>query len=225
MNDIERCIGLDDVTTRPLPDWNPVIAGLDLGIRHDYRALCTLGINVGQQRFRLMNSVSWKPEQYGGEVQLEDVELEVLRTHRAYNLDVLFYDPHQAISIVQRLTKYGIDCRPVERTSHQKMSLMARRLVNAFRNQMIDLYRDDELIKDLARMSIEEKAHGIKLVGIWDEHGHCDRGFALTIALTAVWTGRCRYMRRSSRKNECSFRSCPSVKLKGSALASFQVQP
>ena len=62
---------------------------------------------------------------------------------------------------------------------------MARRLVNAFRNRMIDLYRNDELVKDLARMSIEEKTQGMKLIGIRDEHGHCDRGFALTIALTA----------------------------------------
>jgi len=45
---------------------------------------------------------------------------------------------------------------------------MARRLVNAFRNRMIDLYNDDELINDLARMSIEEKTQGMKLVGIRD---------------------------------------------------------
>jgi len=37
---------------------------------------------------------------------------------------------------------------------------------------MIDLYRDEELIQDLARMSFEERMQGMKLVGIRDKHGH-----------------------------------------------------
>jgi len=58
-----------------------------------------------------------------------------------------------------------------------------RRLLAVFRNRAIDLYRDEQLVRNLHRLMIVERRYGFKLEAVCDEFGHADRAIALSIIL------------------------------------------
>lgn len=182
--DIEACCTLSG-PSYPGDGWT-VLAGLDLGLKHDHAAWVVLGINPALQRYRLLNCKAWTPAQGGGEVQLPEVEDEILADVRAYNIECMFFDPYQAVAIRQRLTRFGVRAVDVPFTG-PNLDLMATRLLYAFRNRAIDLYRDPKLIDDLLRLEIEEKPHGFRITATRDETGHCDRATAMAIVLANAW--------------------------------------
>jgi len=63
---------------------------------------------------------------------------------------------------------------------------MASWLLQVFIGRNISLYPQDDLKRDLLRLSIVRKSFGHKLEGTRDEYGHCDRATALTIALPVI---------------------------------------
>ena len=65
---------------------------------------------------------------------------------------------------------------------------MASTLLECFRSRVLDLYPDEDLMRDLGRLSIQERpSGGYRLSGTRDEHGHADRAMALAIALPLAW--------------------------------------
>jgi phage terminase large subunit-like protein len=163
-----------------LQSWS-FIGGLDLGIKHDHSAFVILGIPHGEARIRLAWCQSWKPPR-GGQVNLEHVEQSVLNVHERMHMQKLMYDPSQAQHMAQRLGRRGVYCDEVPFVG-ATLDRMATVLMEVFRTRIIDLYDDRQLIKDLGRITIEEKSYGQRLTAIADANGHADTATALAIAL------------------------------------------
>ncbi len=95
----------------------------------------------------------------------------------------LRFDPFQAELLSQDLRNANIHTEEVPFVG-KNLSVMASKLIETFRAGQIDLYRDEQLIRDLSRLTIVERSFGYKLEAAPDsENGHADLAFALAIAL------------------------------------------
>ena len=177
-NDVEACVKLK-AGVEP-SEKLLFLGGLDLGVRHDHSALVVVGAEP-MGRIKLAMCESWAPGP-DGKVDLLAVRRGVLTAHRRFNLRWLGYDPSQAELMAQELERAEVPMCPVEFRG-KRLDLMARELLQTFRNRRIDLYPDDQLINDLFRLVIVERSYGFKLTAISDETGHADRAIALAITL------------------------------------------
>ena len=178
--DIEACCVLDGPPNPPESDWTH-IQGLDLGIKHDHAALVVLACKPGAGKVRLAHVQSWKPPA-GGEVDLIAVERAVAECSQKFSSTVTFYDPHQCALMAQRLRKAGFRMEE-QPFLGQHLNRMASSILQVFSSRRIELYRDEDLVADLLRLTIVEKSYGYKLEAVSDEFGHADRAIALAIAL------------------------------------------
>ncbi len=163
-----------------LPGWT-FLGGLDVGIKHDHSAFIVLATRAGEGRIRLARCMFWKPPR-GGQVQLDQIEQAILQVHDQMHLQKLLYDPHQAQHLAQRLRRRAVYCEEVPFVG-SSLDRMATVLMEVFRTRVIDLYDDKRLIKDLGRITIEEKNYGQKLTSVADADGHADTATALAIVL------------------------------------------
>jgi hypothetical protein len=181
--DIEACFCLVQPTLVAEPGWE-YIAGLDLGIRHDHSALMVLGINFADQKLRVVYWRAWAPRK-DREVDLNDVENECILVARRYRLNLLFYDPHQAALMAQRLRKRSVPMKEMTFSRPSNLTKMATCLIQVTEARKLECYDDEDgrLRSDLAKFSIVEKSYGYKLEAVSDETGHADVGTALVICL------------------------------------------
>jgi hypothetical protein len=179
-SDIEACCTLTQVPERGWDGWTHV-QGLDLGIKHDHAALVVLACKPGEGHVRLAYCRSWKPAK-GGEVDLIAVQRAVAECTLNYGSTVTFYDPHQCALMAQQLRRIGIRMEEQPFVG-QALNRMASTILQVFSSRRIELYRDEDLIRDLLRLTIMEKSYGYKLEAVSDEFGHADRAIALSIAL------------------------------------------
>jgi len=167
--------------SRHLPGWK-FIAGLDLGVKHDHSALVVLGVLHGTARIRVASIQSWKPPR-GGQVDLTAVERAIVQAHRQYNLQKLLFDPNQALLMAQRVRRNAfLICEEMSFVG-ANLDRMATVLMETFRSRIIDMFDHQQLIRDLKRLTIEEKSYGQKLTAVSDADGHADTATALAIAL------------------------------------------
>ena len=179
--DIEKAI----VLAGPMDyreDGYSYVGGLDLGIRHDHSAFVVIGCDHAEHRMKLTLCESWKPPK-GGSVDLGEVRGAVLAAKERFGMKGVLYDPWQCEFLSQTLRDDGLTMEPVTFTG-QNLNELARTLLDTFRSQRLDLYRDDGLIEDLQRLLILERPYGYKLeVARTAEGGHGDKATALAIAL------------------------------------------
>ena len=178
--DIEACCTIAEIPERGYDGWTH-IQGLDLGIKRDHAALVVLACKPGQGKVKLAHCQSWKPPQ-GGEVDLMAVQRAVAECSQRYGSTVTFYDPHQCALMAQQLRRAGYRMEEQPFVG-QALNRMASTILQAFSSRRIELYRDEELIRDLLRLVIVQKPYGYKLEAVSDEFGHADRAIALAIAL------------------------------------------
>jgi len=162
------------------------LAGLDLGVKHDHAALVVLAAQPGSGRVKLAHCQSWKPPT-GGEIDLQAVRDATDEVARRYSTAAVYYDPHQCKLLAQELAA-PTALRPGLRMEEMpfvgnRLNEMASVLLQAFRSRKVDLYHDEDLKRDLLRLSIVEKSYGYKLESVSDEYGHADRAIALAIVL------------------------------------------
>lgn len=180
--DIEAAVVLDGPERVADPQsW--YIGGLDLSIRRDRIGFAVVGVRPGSGKVRLACAKTWQPGS-NPEENAADVEREVLTAHARFGLTVLRYDPFAADLVAFRLRRAGLKVLPVP-FSGSALDQMAKSLLQAFRERIMELYRDEQLLRDLRALSIEE-AHagwGYKLTAGRTAEGHADLGIALSIAL------------------------------------------
>jgi len=156
-------------------------AAIDLGLKNDHSALVVLGLTNDMKYFDLAACVSWKPEP-GGQVSLEDVKRGVLQARSRFGVNAVVYDPWQAELMAEQLRSEGLRMIPFT-FSPKNLDIMATTLVRVFKNRTIRIYPEADLRRDLSHLTIAQRAAGFRLDGIRDEHGHCDRAFALATLL------------------------------------------
>lgn len=177
-SDVEACVRLK-AGIEPDPKLL-FLGGLDLGVRHDHSALLGVGVEPGES-VKLALCESWAPGT-DGKVNLVAVRAAVLEAHKRYGFCWLGYDPSQCELMAQDLVNEDVPMVPVEFRG-KMLDLMAREILQAFRNRKIELYDDPQLVDDLFRLTIEERSYGYKLSAISDDSGHADRAIALAITL------------------------------------------
>jgi len=181
--DIQRALTLREPITCPTLHARGGFGytiGLDLSTRRDHSAMVLLECDAHARRVRVVDCQSWTPGENG--VDLIAIKSAVKHAAERYQATV-HYDPFQAALMQQQLALEGVRCIEAPFTP-KNLDLMASALLQAFREGRIDLYHDAALVDDLQRLCIEEKSFGYKLTASHDpEKGHCDRAFALAIAL------------------------------------------
>lgn len=179
--DIDACTDADLTPTGRQPGWF-YVAGVDLGIKHDHSAIVVLGGRYDTQELRLAYAESWKPDPRTGKVDLMLVESTILELNRRYNFATVGIDPYQAALLQQRLERQRVRCQEFT-FSGGNLTLMASTMLDVFRSHRIKLYPHKALIRDLGRLTIEEKSYGYRLEATSDVDGHADLATALAIAL------------------------------------------
>lgn len=181
----------------PLADDWAFVAGLDLAVVGDHAALVVLGIERGKNQIILASCEAWAPPR-GGQIDLAVVERAIVEAHRKFRLSKLVYDPYQAIATVQSLKRRHIHCEPMNFVG-RNLDLMASTLLDVFNSEVIQLYDDSLLRRDLGRLTLTEKSYGWKLESARDATGHADRAIALAICLPAALT-LCHYRAFGERR-------------------------
>ena len=188
-SDVDACTVCRGPVTSFTDHLEPFIAGLDLAIKKHHAALVVLGVNSRLGKVQVVECRSWDPKKFpNGEISLSEVHEAVRDARRRYKLWTLCYDPTQAAYMIQMLRQDAernpsLAMRTKEMRGTKDNSLMAVKLVDAFKNRRIELYDDKALRNDLLRLSIIEKQHGFSIVAPADETGHADRAMALAMAL------------------------------------------
>ncbi len=162
-----------------------LIAGIDLGIRHDHSAVVALAAIPSTNRVRLADCRFWKPDQQTGKIDLEAVEAGILDLHTRLRCAAYYFDPYQAELMAQRLEKRGLRMIPMPFVG-SNLNIMATTILEAFRSRRVDLYDCPRLVSDLLRLTIVEKSYGHKLEATRDVDGHADTATAFAIALPAA---------------------------------------
>jgi type III secretion system FlhB-like substrate exporter len=169
-------------------------------LRNDHAALVTIGIDLQLERpqeparFFLADIKSWKPADYGGQIDLSDIRQACLDVHQRFHLSAFVYDAYQAVLLIEDLARVAHDralvlkdYRPLRliefKFNAEGLSWMAETFLQTFRNRQIDLFEHKDLVDDLMRVQIEEKPIGYKLTARRDEKGHADRAIALGMVL------------------------------------------
>lgn len=184
-NDVAACVVLSgpDEAKTGCPEF---IAGLDLGLKKDHAAWVVWGVDPWRMKLRLVKCCSWKPGEGSGradgQIDLQAVLQEILLTEKETPLAAIYFDPHQAGLMNQILQDHGLNTIEMTFTG-KNCDEIARALVRTLKNREIELYDDQQLLRDFSRLDVVEKEYGIKLESVSDEHGHADRAIAAAIAL------------------------------------------
>lgn len=177
----------------PLPcfnDWHSPFAGAcDIGISHDRSAIVVVGQDPSLERVRIVHTKSWTPRDFaGGRVLIEEVKRDLIEIARRFQLSALFIDPWQASLLIEQLRAEGVNAIPMPFTPAYG-SIMAKTLLESFRERRVLGFPCPELASDLGAMSLIEKpgGAGFKIVAPRNSRGHCDLGFALSMILPAAF--------------------------------------
>lgn len=137
----------------------------------------------GSGKMRLARVYSWSPTREH-RVDLSRVEQTIQELHEAFR-PVIFVDPWQAESLIQRLERKGVG---IHRTPFSPSNLrdMASATLEAFSNGSLSLFEHRQLIADLHSLRVEEKSYGVRLVSPRGPSGHGDAATSLSLALLAA---------------------------------------
>lgn len=179
-------------TLQPEPGWEYVI-GVDLGVKHDHSGVVVVGINYSLQLCKTAIWGRWKPVpgtgKNGGidEVPLDAVQRTVLQWYRLFRAHTVFYDPSQAILMIQQLQRQGVICTEMPFIA-SKLKAMAEAFQTIVTAGKIQAYDDaaGSLRAEFAKFNIVEKSYGCRLEAVSDETGHADVGTALIICMPYV---------------------------------------
>lgn len=182
MEDVAKCIKM---AGRPETNRNChfAVAGLDLGLKHDHAAFVVLGGDVLRRKLILLEAVRWDPAMFPNhKISLKAVEEDVIALCLKRGVEGMAYDPWQAERCAEEIKDRGIKTHPYEFTPSNKDE-MATCLLSVVTNGDIELWDHPSLMRDLSRLTINEKRLGHTLEAPRDETGHCDLATALCIAI------------------------------------------
>jgi hypothetical protein len=178
--DIAAC----KVLTKPEP-WcghRFYFGGIDLGLKRDRSAVTVLAADSATGTVSVAASISWRPEDFGGEIDLTVVQKSILVLNEAYRVWQWAFDPWQASLLATQLRQLGVTIKERPFVPREKDTL-ARAILEIFRFRLLRMYPDDELERDLLRLRIREGPVGFRLDAVRDSSGHADKAVSLAIAL------------------------------------------
>lgn len=209
-NDLEEAIVFPDAMEGADDQNGPYVASLDLGVRSDHSALVVFALNLRGPRVRVAQVKSWNPADYGGRVPLQLVHNACVDIADKFRpLLGIAFDPCQGEYLAERLS----DSIPMFRYpwTIKSKEQMALALVQAFRDREVDLYDHPGLIRDLRKISINEKAGKWTIILPHTEDGHCDIGAAFCQGLVWALSTSRDYLGKTDYETDNVFSLQPSI--------------
>ncbi|MFZ1382337.1 MAG: terminase large subunit [Scrofimicrobium sp.] len=162
--DIEASIRADHVVLEPSAA-NKYYASLDIGTRRDLSAFA-IGHSESRPGGRVHvidRIIYWRPQDYGGKVDLSAVQAAVLRECRRYGVSELWFDRMQSEQMTTNLEKEGLKTKEFV-FSTASTNKLARTLWSALRDRTLSI-PDDEEVRDefLSVRLVETGAGTVKL--------------------------------------------------------------
>lgn len=161
---------------------NRYVVALDIGLKRDRTVAAVAhreGSSVVLDRMQVWQGSRLKP------VKLATVEGWVVQAAEEYRARVVA-DPWQAVGLLQRLKKAGIQASEFPFTS-SSVGRLASTLYTLLRDRGLRLPNDPDLIDELAHVRLVERSPGVYRMD--HESGrHDDRAVALALAATSLLT-------------------------------------
>ncbi len=168
----------------PVPVSSTLAAMADLGLITPRESEVEVTYHPPTGKLQLASVDVWRPPR-GGRVEIEPIEQRVVELHRRFGLLCVAYDPWQSEYLAERLRKQRVPCLPVP-FAPANLTSMATEVLSGFRDRIVNLYRQDDLQRDLQRLRIVEKGYGIRLDSPRGQSGHGDAATAFCLALHAA---------------------------------------
>lgn len=176
----------------PLPpgDRRPVYVGLDLATSAGGDDCALTAVYSDQGMVKLAFHKAWKGSERKTKLQLkESVYPYLLRAKEGYNLQGVWFDPFQALSLAEDLRKAGIRCIEVPQT-HSSRGPKDTTLYNLIQARRLMLYPHDDLKHLAAKANARELGNGLIFLKKASTRGKID----LLVSLSNV-TSECAYGR------------------------------
>lgn len=165
----------------PVDGWSYYI-GCDMGISSDLASIVTVAVTP-QRRIRVVDVMAWKPR-IGRPVDGAAVRQYLYELIRVFNPVCVRCDPWEMRILIQDLQAaghYQIEEFTFSSASNRKE--LASALFACFRERIIDAYPDPDFIAELYKINFIDKGSHFELSAARDARGHCDRIYALALAL------------------------------------------
>lgn len=144
-----------------VPNW-PVCAGIDIGLKHDTSAIVLVG-GITKETLGVIDHKCFVPTK-GQTLDLEKtVEAAMLSYNKKYSIKACFYDPYQFARSARTLEKVGIKMIEYPQTNSNCV-LMSETLSGLLNNQLLMLYRNQELRQHLLNAEARDTPRGWRLV-------------------------------------------------------------
>jgi len=120
----------------------------------------------------------------GETILVAEIVSKVLELHTKWKLDCLVFDPWQLIGAGQQWAGRIPMVKEIP-ASAASQRLQAESLLGGFRENLISLYDEPALLRDLRSASVEETGSlgGLRIAWPRTAAGHCDLGAAFTLLL------------------------------------------
>jgi hypothetical protein len=192
---IARAVRMPKPPTPPIgrPDSEGWVYGIgvDAGLRKDSTGIVVLRAKSGA-KIELCETWLRKPQQ-GETIPVAEIVAKGFEFSAKWKTDCLVFDPWQLIGAGQQWAEKIPMVKEIP-ASGSSQRLMAESLLEAFREDLVSLYDDPNLVRDLHCASIREIGNlgGLRIDWPHTAAGHCDLGAAfamlLPLALATVKT-------------------------------------
>lgn len=167
---IERCI------VHTGPQWQRVqhadticAIGVDAAIANHHAAVVVLTGRHMEGKLRVARVVDLPPP-----VRLDRIRDEVQLAGNLFSTRCVALDPWQMMRVAEELTAAGYEVLAEHQTGNV-LTRQAAALLQAVRDEVLELYPDTLLLEDLYGARIVERSYGQRVELSANEHGHGDR--------------------------------------------------
>ena len=138
----------------------PVWVGLDVGYRNDYTAITTVGRN--EEKIKLVDHKIYIPTKKE-DLCFDDVKRYIMELNDIYDIEGVYFDPYQAISLSQDLTKENVNMCELPQTQSNNIAF-SQCLYDLIKNIKINFYQSEEIRQSLINCKCRYSNRGWSII-------------------------------------------------------------
>lgn len=138
----------------------PIWVGLDVGYRNDYTAIFGVG-KIEDKLFSVDHKI-YIPQK-NEDLQFDDVKRYLIELDKLYEVQGVYFDPYQAVSMAQDLTKEGLNMVELPQTQANCIAF-SQCLFDQIKSQRIGFYQSEEIRISLINCKVVYSNRGWRIV-------------------------------------------------------------
>jgi len=138
----------------------PIWVGLDVGFRNDWTAITTVGRK--EEKINLIDHKIYIPTKTE-DLQFDDVKRYIIELNDIYDIQGVYFDPYQAISLSQDLAKENINMVELPQTLDRCIAF-SQCLFNEIKEKKISFYQSEEVRISLINCKVVYSNRGWRIV-------------------------------------------------------------